>query len=314
MNRSLPNLTVHQLIYVRAAAGAPTLALAAESLGVSQSALSQGLAEVERRLGVPLFDRRGRTRAPAPGLSAVVGVAQTVLAAVGDLDRFLAEMATGQRGSLRVGMIDTAALGAYARPLAQFRHNHPLVHTTLRVEGSISLCEQVVDGTLDLVIAVTPNSVLERQGDQLSVFELATEPLAIYVPRAKQPLALADVGPWVSYPVGSETRTLITRALATRGVQMEVSAESSNPDVLRQMVRLGVGSCVLPRSIGEGGSDPLEPFEPASLTTRTLGLVRRCDELPNAAADRLASGIREVGAAERHSSRSRHKRAPALGR
>lgn len=299
MNRSLPNLTVHQLIYVRAAASAPTLAIAAEALGVSQPALSQGLAEVERRLGAPLFDRRGRTRVPTPALSAVVDVAQRVLAAVDDLDRFLAEMSTGTRGSLRVGMIDTAALGEYARPLARFREEQPNVHTTLRVEGSVSLCEQVVDGRLDMAIAVTPNAVLERHADQLSVIELASEPLMIYVPRAKQSMPLAGVGPWVSFPAGSQTRTLITRALAGRGIHMDVSAESSNPDVLRQMVRLGVGSCVLPRSIGEGGSDPLESFEMVPLTTRTLGLLRRRDQLPNPAAERLAAGIGAVAVAAR---------------
>ena len=297
MYRDLPNLTVHQLIYVREAAAAPTLAVAAERLGVSQPALSQGIAEVERRLGVTLFDRRGRTRVAAPALEVVVTVAKQVLAAVGDLDRYLLDVAVGARGSVRVGMIDTAALGAFAKPLADFRIHHPEVTTTLVVSGSIRLTEQVADGDLDLAIVVTPNAVMEHNVGRMDVTPLAHDPLMIYARSdATKGTRLANLGPWVSYPVGSETRTLIGRALAARGVAMDVTAESSNPDVLRQMVRLGVGSCVLPRTVGESGSKSLKPFERAPLTSRTLSLIRRHDALPNAAADQFVADLKAHGA------------------
>ena len=58
----LPDLSIRQLEYLVAVAEEPTWAVAAERVGVSASALSQGLAELERRLGVALFDRDGRRR------------------------------------------------------------------------------------------------------------------------------------------------------------------------------------------------------------------------------------------------------------
>ncbi len=295
MYRDLPNLTVHQLIYVREAAAAPTLAVAAERLGVSQPALSQGLAEVERRLGVTLFDRRARTRVPTEALGVVVQVAKQVLAAVEDLDRYLLEIAVGARGAVRVGMIDTAALGAFGAPLAAFRTAYPDVQTTLVVSGSIRLTEQVADGDLDLAIVVSPNAVLDHNLGRFQVTNLATDPLTIYARAGVSKRArLENLGPWVSYPVASETRTVVARALAARGVEMDVTAESSNPDVLRQMVRLGVGSCVLPRTVGESGADPLVPYEKGPLARRTLSLVRRHDALPNTAADNLAAELTRV--------------------
>ena len=57
---TLPNLTVQQLEYLVAVAAAPTRAAAAATVGVTPSALTQGLAELERRVGVPLFERHGR--------------------------------------------------------------------------------------------------------------------------------------------------------------------------------------------------------------------------------------------------------------
>ena len=56
----LPDLTIRQLEYLVAVDEAATWAKAAATVGVSPSALSQGLAELERRLGIALFDRETR--------------------------------------------------------------------------------------------------------------------------------------------------------------------------------------------------------------------------------------------------------------
>ena len=60
----LPDISITQLEYLVAVQEAETWAEAAANLGVSQSALSQGLAELQRRLGVELFGWNGRRRIP----------------------------------------------------------------------------------------------------------------------------------------------------------------------------------------------------------------------------------------------------------
>ena len=62
MAATLPDLTIRQLEYLVAVADEPTWAIAARRVGVSPSALSQGLAELERRLGLTLFEAAGRRR------------------------------------------------------------------------------------------------------------------------------------------------------------------------------------------------------------------------------------------------------------
>ena len=57
---TLPNLTLQQLAYLREIGRSNTVTAAANQLGVSQPALSQALAEIERRLDVALFERRSR--------------------------------------------------------------------------------------------------------------------------------------------------------------------------------------------------------------------------------------------------------------
>jgi hypothetical protein len=97
----LPALTVPQLSYLVAAADAPTFAVAAESLGVTTSALSQGLAELERRIGVGLFERSGRRQVLRPEGAEVLAFARRVIADTGDLARWAASLRSGDATSNR---------------------------------------------------------------------------------------------------------------------------------------------------------------------------------------------------------------------
>jgi DNA-binding transcriptional LysR family regulator len=281
MLHDLPNLTVHQLVYVQAALRGRSWTGAASELGVTQSALSQAIAEVERRLGVALFDRRGRTRVATASGEAVAAFATQMIAAVDDLTGRLTEIEGGSRGTLRIGMIDTAALGLLAEPLRVFREAHPNVRTTLLVEPSVPLTNRVRLGELDIAAVVIPNSSFDEDSSTFESIPVFNEPIYIYAP-PKTPRRTSAWGPWVSYPAGSQSRKLIETALLARDQPFNVEAESSNPDVLRQMVRLGVGWCALPASVAESGSDPLRRFVIDPIAHRQIALVRRRSALENA--------------------------------
>ncbi|MEQ9162053.1 MAG: LysR family transcriptional regulator, partial [Ilumatobacter fluminis] len=72
MVRALPDISLRQLEYLVAVAEAPTWSVAADRVGVSPSARSQGRSELERRIGVAQFVPDGRRRvlrpAARPGL------------------------------------------------------------------------------------------------------------------------------------------------------------------------------------------------------------------------------------------------------
>ena len=81
----LPDISIRQLEYLVAVADAPTWKVAADRVGVSASALSQGLAELERRIGVPLFEAQGRRRVLRASSRPVLDHARLVVTATTDL-------------------------------------------------------------------------------------------------------------------------------------------------------------------------------------------------------------------------------------
>jgi DNA-binding transcriptional LysR family regulator len=267
-------------VYVQATLHARNWTIAASELGVTQSALSQAIAEVERRLGVALFDRRGRNRVPTAAGEAVGTFAANMIAAVDDLTGRLVEIENGSRGVLRVGMIDTAALGLLAEPLRTFRETHPNVRTTLLVEPSVPLTNRVRLGELDVAAVVIPNASFDADPSAFESTPVFNEPIYVYAPPSTPPRT-STWGPWVSYPADSQSRKLIETALLERNKTFVVEAESSNPDVLRQMVRLGVGWCALPASVAESGSDPLQRFVAQPITHRRIAVLRRRNALEN---------------------------------
>jgi len=93
----------------------------------------------------------------------------------------------------------------------------------------------------------------------------------------------------VTFPAGSRTRAIVADALRDRGAPFEVVAESHQPEVLAEMVRLGVGWTVLPVIQAERGPDPLVRAVRAVLTTRTLAAAQRADRAPTPAADALVA-------------------------
>ncbi len=301
----LLNLTTHQLQYLEAVSRSESLGEAAQRLRISQSALSQGLSELERRVGVRLFERRGRKRVLTDRGREMVAHGDRILAATRDLTIWAAGAATGRSGRVRLGLIDIAAVNYFPDSLIEFRRDRPDVELHLSVAPSAALVGQLVEGRLDAAVIVEPPGRLAgNEADRpatarhpdLELLELFNEDLAIYAPTGggtdPRPVAAgrpSTWGPWVTFPPESHTRGHIAAALRELGADFRVEAESNQPEVLRQMVHLGLGWTVLPVLQAEAEPRPLVRARHRPLLTRRLVVAaRRGSTLDPATAELIA--------------------------
>jgi len=119
------------------------------------------------------------------------------------------------------------------------------------------------------------------------------EPLHAYAPDGAAVGTPATWGPWVTYPDGSHTRSVIAAGLMAVGAPFEVVAESNQPDVLREMVRLGMGWAVLPEAQAEAGVESLERVRRLPIGVRRLVVARRSGAPADAAVEALATVLVE---------------------
>ena len=267
----MDNLSTAQLGYLVAITRHRTWAEAAASLGVTPSALSQGIAELERRLGVPLFAAEGRRRVPHEHTAIVAECAERVLADLDQVTRWLRAVGAGQVGRLRVGMIDIAAVHHCRDAVRRFRLAHPQLEVGFTVAPTGALLDRLERSELDVAVCVDPEGI-----GPFDTTPLLRDDLAVYAPPGVAAgVPPAQWGPWLLFPPNSRTRTAIDRRLREIGAPLVVEMESHQPEVLVEMVRLGLGWTVLPTTQAEHGAHRLARAMDEPLLSRTISAVTR---------------------------------------
>lgn len=279
-------ITTQQLQYLLAIDRSPTWAEAAEEVGVSPSALSQGVAELERRLGVALFEREGRRRVPTRDHAEVLRYAAGMLSATDDLARWAESRRSGRVGTARLGMIDAAATHHFRDVVRSYRGDHPDVELRLVVAPSGALLESLRRADLDVVVCVRP----DETPPGIDVVPVLDDPLAVLGPDGSTPETQPrDWGPWVTFPAGAHTRRVVAAAVRVVGARFDVVAESHQPEVLIEMVGLGLGWTVLPLA---GMQLPMGVVVVRDrIATRQLVVARRTDRAPDPVTDDLARAL-----------------------
>ena len=257
----LEGLTLQQLRYFNSVAEGDTFADAAATIGISQSALSQGIARLEQVVGARLLERDGRRRRLTNAGELVAGYARRVLGESEVLVDELDDRRTGAAGTLRVGMIDAAALYMFRDQIAGFRETHPDVALSMTVAASADLEQRLADFRDDVAIVIGPSYRLEAE-------PLVREPLHLYGSGDD-----TATGSWALYPARSRTREAIDVGLAAAAIRPRVTVESGNPAVLRELAVLTGSFTVLPEAIAAAGT-PL-PQLLTAVATRELVVAAR---------------------------------------
>ena len=284
---NIPPLNFRSLRYLQEVERSGSFTEAAWELGISQPALSHSLAELSRRLGVPLFRRDGRRRVLTEAGRRVARYADQVIGQTTDLLRWLESWERGEVGSLRVGMIDTVGLYTLPSALSRLQEELPDIDLQLVVAESAELLSMLDDYQVDLAFVVGPAGARYHSKpitvERMHAYSLAQDPPVVPPkPDAYEP---APEG-WALYPPASRTRLLIDQGLAQLGIRPEVALESAHPTVLRQMAVLGYARTVLPRQVAEAA--PGSPLDEGPLVAlRVIEAAWRVDSELDPRAARL---------------------------
>lgn len=145
-----PEVDLKRMRMVVEVARAEAITTAAESLGLTQSAVSRGVAEVEEALGVRLFDRLPRGSQLTEAGHRFVARARRVLNEVDDLVVEARNDTGSISGRIRVGVISSGAAGTWV--LASFARQYHEVAIETSAGTPQSLCPRLLHGEIDLIV------------------------------------------------------------------------------------------------------------------------------------------------------------------
>ncbi len=291
------SITPRQLEAFVAIATAGTVRAASEQLHLTQPAVSMALAELERQLDTPLFDReRGRLHLNHRGRE-LLPMAREVLERMREMQGQSAEGAERLTGELRLGASNTVGNYLVGELLGAFVGAHADVAVRLTVGNTDAIVAGVLDFSLDLGCVEGPaaHPQLELQPwreDKLVVCARPDHPLV----RRRRLRAQDFAGErWILREPGSATRALSEQALLALP-NGQVVMELGQVEAIKQAVVAGLGIACLPEA---AVSDAVAVGRLAVLPTpfldlrRTLSLVLHKTRFRGALIDAFLSAISE---------------------
>jgi len=226
-----------------------TLTAAAESLHLTQSALSHTMAKFERLSGVRLWSREGRSLRLTQAGQYVLGLAERLLPQFEAAEQRLAQYAAGERGTLRIGMECHPCYQWLLKLVSHYLSQWPDVDVDVKQKFRFGGMGALLNHEIDLL--VTPDPLHLNGVSYVPVFDYE-QVLAV---SARHPLAGRDhVLPadlagetLITYPVEAARLDIFSQFLLPAGVQPRRHKVLESTDITLEMVAGGRGVTALPR-------------------------------------------------------------------
>lgn len=251
-------LDLHKLRVFAAVAEHEHYSRAAEELGISQPALTVHVRDLERHLGVALFERAGRNVRLTDAGRLVQGYARHILALAVELDEAVDDRRGLRAGQLRIGASTT--VGEYLLPaaLGAFRRRYPGVGVAVEIANTARIADRLRHGELHLGLIGEPLA-----DPELELAPYRDDELVLIIPPghpwAGRTVAVEELAaaPLVAREAGSATRAVAAAALAAAGIHPPIALELGGTEAVKGAVAAGLGmafvsACAVERELAAG--------------------------------------------------------------
>ncbi|KFK96927.1 MULTISPECIES: LysR family transcriptional regulator [unclassified Serratia (in: enterobacteria)] len=291
MNYSLKQLRVFATI-----ARHGSFSRAGEVLGLTQSAVSHSIKELEAEVGVRLLDRTTRE----------VVLTDAGLRLANRVERLLDELQSAlldarsfgmqRSGTVRVASSQTISAHLMPQCIAAGEQQYPEIRIVLRDQSQQQVLTSIRNAEVDFGIVVDPIQAVD-----LDCEAILHEPFLLLC-RNDHPFATQPEVQWaalngcrlVLQDYASGSRPLIDNALRQQGVEAPVVQEIGHPATLFPMVTAGIGISIFPAlalPLPEGGQLKVRRLMPE--INRALMLVRRKNRSLTPAAEVIWQVVRQ---------------------
>ncbi len=249
--------------------------------GISQSAASQHVQELEKALGVELLDRSTRPLVVTPAGRLYGEFCRDILRRKEDFESALQRMREEVEGTLRVAAIYSIGLSEMVRLEQEFALRQPEAKLEVQYLRPERIYEAVLAGEVDLGLISYP----ETRRD-ITVIPWRREEMVLAVspehPLANRPDAVApgelNGSDFISFDDDLPIRRHMDRFLKDHGIEVNVALHFDNVQMIKEAVAHRVGVSIMPARIMKGDVERgrLAAVRLADATLyRPLGIIHR---------------------------------------
>ena len=223
---------------------------ASKQLFISQSAVSQSIKVLEKKLGQSLFIRSTKRVQLTPEGEILFKHIEPAMNLIRQGENQLLETNTLNGGQLRIAASDTICRYFLVPYLNKFHKDHPNVHIKVTNSTSIDCAHILETGQVDFVISNFPNSGLSNVNNIRTIKEFHDVFVANvkYFPLKNKTLSLKDL---LNYPImmldrKSATSEFLHTLFQKHQLDLVPEIELSSNDLLIDLARIGLGIAFVP--------------------------------------------------------------------
>ncbi len=260
-------------------AGFRSISQAADAHGLTQSAVSQRMSQLEAKLGVELLDRSVRPLALTTAGQVFAEEVADILERYRKLTERICQMKPEPVGEVRVSAIYSAGIDLLQALRENFETDTPGVVIHLSYKRPEEVDRSVREGTCDFGIVSYP-----RRWQGLGVRMLRDEPMSVVCPPGhpllrRRSVKASELGKWtmIGLEPGLPVSRHIRRYLKAEGVDPQYAYEPDNIDTMKSMLEIGDQVAILPRRTvaREVAAGALGVVDLVPELNRPLGIIHR---------------------------------------
>ena len=306
-------LDLKRMKILREVAERRSFSAAGEALFLSQSAVSQQVATLEREVGMKLLDRtREGPKLTDAGL-VLVGHAEAAIARLEEAERELAAIAGLEGGELRLASFPSASATVLTEAVSLFHRRHPKVRLSVADAEPEDSLPRLRAGDIDLALTFDYPSIPVEDDRDLDRTLVLTESMHLALPadhplasRAVVPFAELSQSTWLCGSLPSTCGEVVFAACRAAGFEPEVGFETDDYNVMQGFIAAGLGFTLLPDLVLPTLRSELvvRPTDPPAPERRVWAATRGAGAR-SPATEEMVSILAEVGAAFAERNRER---------
>ena len=257
-----------------------SLSKAGESLGYTQSALTQMMHSLEVEIGFPLLNKSPRGVEPTREALILLPAMRQMLNDEQILFQEISEIQGIHSGSIRVGSFTSTSIRWLPKVLHYFQENYPDITFDINECGQDEMLQGIIDGTLDIALMSDPET------DAIDFIPILEEPMYVVFSKDHDlssydyvPLTELKKHPSIIESFDRDSHKVFDQA----GVSLDARFYSKDAIAILSMVQEGLGIAVLPELIIDQfpGNYDYRMLDPEVYRTLGIGVrnIKNCGPL-----------------------------------
>lgn len=251
---------------------------ASAEIGLTAAAVGLQMRALEEHVGQTLFDRGSRAIVLNTAGRQMIAPAQAL---VRDYEALVASDREDLAGTVVMGALVSALMGAFASALWRLKRDHPALEVKLFAGLSADFAHRVDNGELDAAVTTQPPRMLPST---LVWTPLYRESMVLIVPKRPHfelkadALEILRTAPFLRFDRSTWTGNLVAEVLAKCRVVVNEALEVNSVETIVALVRQGYGVSIVPKldNVKWSRDTELRVMEiPGNRIERSVGLLER---------------------------------------